>query len=115
MKKRLKLLLLENTASDAESIKRELSKAGFDFEAQRVERREDFLKALAEFQPDLILAEDSLPQFTAPQALVLLKEEISQRKRAEQEIQKLAAFAQLNPNPVLEFAADGALSYFNDA
>ena len=38
-----------------------------------------------------------------------------ERIRAELENQKLAAFAQLNPNPVLELAADGAVNYFNRA
>ena len=38
-----------------------------------------------------------------------------QRKHADAELQKLAAFAQLNPNPALEFAADGTIIYFNDA
>ncbi|MBI5385301.1 MAG: response regulator [Verrucomicrobia bacterium] len=38
-----------------------------------------------------------------------------ERKRAEKEIEKLAAFARLNPNPVLEFAADGSLAYSNEA
>lgn len=38
-----------------------------------------------------------------------------QRKHTDDELQKLAAFTQLNPNPALEFAADGALIYFNDA
>ena len=33
----------------------------------------------------------------------------------EQRIQKLAAFTRNSPNPLLEFAADGALAYFNDA
>jgi signal transduction histidine kinase/HAMP domain-containing protein len=37
------------------------------------------------------------------------------RQRTEPEIQKLAAFAQFNPNPVLEFSSDGNLTYFNDA
>jgi signal transduction histidine kinase/ActR/RegA family two-component response regulator/HAMP domain-containing protein len=37
------------------------------------------------------------------------------RKRAEAAMQKLAAFAQLNPNPVLELAPDGTILYFNDA
>jgi PAS domain S-box-containing protein len=41
--------------------------------------------------------------------------DITERKLAETAIQKLAAFPQANPNPVLEFAADGALSYANDA
>ena len=41
--------------------------------------------------------------------------DITERKMAERAIQKLAAFPQVNPNPVLEFAADGSLSYSNDA
>jgi len=36
-------------------------------------------------------------------------------KLTETELQKLAAFAQFNPNPVLEFSADGGLTYFNGA
>ncbi len=38
-----------------------------------------------------------------------------ERQRTEPEIQKLAAFAKFNPNPVLEFSNDGTLNYFNDA
>jgi signal transduction histidine kinase/CheY-like chemotaxis protein/HAMP domain-containing protein len=38
-----------------------------------------------------------------------------ERSRAEATLQKLAVFAQLNPNPVMELAADGTISYFNDA
>jgi len=41
--------------------------------------------------------------------------DITERKRTEMEIQKLAAFPRWNPNPVFEFSADGALTYFNDA
>jgi PAS domain S-box-containing protein len=41
--------------------------------------------------------------------------DISERKRAELQIQKLAAFPRVNPNPVLEFTADGVLGYANDA
>src|ERR1051325_10454324 len=41
---------------------------------------------------------DLLPTDTSPQLL-----------------QSLAAFVQLNPNPVLQFSGDGQLSYFNDA
>ncbi len=37
------------------------------------------------------------------------------RQRTEPEIQKLAAFAKFNPNPVLEFSSEGNLIYFNDA
>ena len=37
------------------------------------------------------------------------------RMRADAEVQKLAAFTQLNPNPAMEFAADGDIIYFNEA
>jgi PAS domain S-box-containing protein len=51
----------------------------------------------------------------APQRVLMVSRDFSERKRAEQEIRKLAAFPKVNPNPVLEFAADGTLTYFNDA
>ena len=40
---------------------------------------------------------------------------VTERKQAEVQVQKLAAFPRVYPNPVLEFAADGSISYFNDA
>jgi len=40
---------------------------------------------------------------------------LSERMLADTTIQKLAAFPRVNPNPVLEFAADGTLNYANDA
>jgi len=41
--------------------------------------------------------------------------DITERKQAETEIKKLAAFPRVNPNPVLEFDAEGNITYFNDA
>jgi PAS domain S-box-containing protein len=41
--------------------------------------------------------------------------DITERKRAEAEIQKLAAFVQFNPDPVLELVGDGTLTYANPA
>jgi len=41
--------------------------------------------------------------------------DITDRKQAEQKVEQLAAFPRVNPNPVLEFAADGSLTYSNDA
>jgi signal transduction histidine kinase/CheY-like chemotaxis protein len=39
----------------------------------------------------------------------------TERQRTEPEIQKLAAFAKFNPNPVLEFSSEGRLTYSNEA
>ena len=41
--------------------------------------------------------------------------DITARKQAEDEARRLAAFPRFNPNPVLEFAADGRMVYCNDA
>jgi signal transduction histidine kinase/HAMP domain-containing protein len=38
-----------------------------------------------------------------------------ERHRSEAEMRNLANFAQLNPNPAMELAGSGAISYFNDA
>ena len=37
------------------------------------------------------------------------------RRQAESRMEKLAAFAQLNPNPAMELAPGGEITYFNDA
>lgn len=39
----------------------------------------------------------------------------AERSRTEGELQKLAAFAQLNPNPALELTPEGEITYFNDS
>ena len=50
-----------------------------------------------------------------PQRALVVSRDTTDRKRAEREIRRLAAFPRFNPNPVYEFAADGSLIYFNDA
>lgn len=51
----------------------------------------------------------------APQRAVIVSRDVSERRLAESEIESLAAFPRNNPNPVLAFAGDGSLIYFNDA
>jgi PAS domain S-box-containing protein len=70
----LRILSLEDVAYDVELMQRELRKAGIDYVLKRVEGRDDFLKELGDFQPDIILADYSLPQFSALEALKLLQE-----------------------------------------
>jgi PAS domain S-box-containing protein len=41
--------------------------------------------------------------------------DITDRRRAEAEIQKLAAFVRFNPNPVMELGAEGTITYINPA
>ena len=42
-------------------------------------------------------------------------QDVTERKNAEEQIRRLTVFPELNPNPVLEFAADGTLTYQNAA
>jgi two-component system, cell cycle sensor histidine kinase and response regulator CckA len=71
----LRVLSLEDVPYDAELVDRELRKAGIDYVLQRVETRDQFLEAMDKFDPDIILADYSLPQFSAIEALRMLKEQ----------------------------------------
>jgi two-component system cell cycle sensor histidine kinase/response regulator CckA len=75
MDKTLRILMVEDVANDAELIQNELRKANIAYLARRVETRGDFLKQLAAFEPDVILADYSLPQFTGLEALRSLREQ----------------------------------------
>src|SRR5262245_10158599 len=68
-KKPLRILILEDVVTDAALVERELRKAQISFESRCVESRKDFLEALEEFHPDIILSDYSMPQFTALEAL----------------------------------------------
>ena len=73
MSKPLRVLVLEDSAADAELNIHELRCAGFDPQWRRVETGDEYLAAL-EQPPDLILADYSLPQFDGMSALKLLRE-----------------------------------------
>lgn len=70
--KALKVLLLEDVVTDAELMERELLKAQIPVTTRRVESRENFIYALQDFEPDIILSDFSMPQFTALEAVRLL-------------------------------------------
>lgn len=74
MERKLEILILEDSADDAKLIERALRSGGQEFRAQRVETRDDFLRALTEQQPDAILADCKLPQFDGRTALKLAAE-----------------------------------------
>jgi CheY-like chemotaxis protein len=73
MDKILRILILEDRVSDADLIEFELQEAGIAFTSQRAETERDYVKALQEFSPDIILADYDLPQYTGSLALVAAK------------------------------------------
>ena len=74
MDKKLRILLLEDVASDAELTERELRKAKLAFSLECVETREAFVRALEELKPHLILGDYHLPNFDGLSALAIAQE-----------------------------------------
>ena len=72
MGKPIKILIAEDSTSDAELLLRVLNRAGYDPEWQRVDTEEDFLAGL-HAGLDLVLSDYSMPQFTGLQALEIVK------------------------------------------
>ncbi|MCD4785128.1 MAG: PAS domain S-box protein [Candidatus Eremiobacteraeota bacterium] len=74
MKKKIRILILEDVPADYDLLVHEVRKAGIVFISKRVETREDFLRELDEFAPDIILSDYKLPGFDGMSALRLKNE-----------------------------------------
>ena len=68
-KKLLKILFVEDLPSDAELAILELRKGGLKFEDMRVDTRDEFIKALKEFNPDIVISDYMMPSYNGLQAL----------------------------------------------
>jgi two-component system cell cycle sensor histidine kinase/response regulator CckA len=71
---RLRILILEDVPMDAELVEYELARASIPFDARCVDTRDEFLRQIDEFQPDLILSDYTLPRFDGMTALSLALE-----------------------------------------
>ena len=72
-KKDLRILHLEDVPEDAELVERQLRDARFPFLVQHAANRAEFVRALEEFHPDVILADYSLPDFDGLAAIQLAR------------------------------------------
>ena len=72
----LRILILEDLADDAELLERELRRSKLRFTVRHVATRADYLKALDEFLPDLILSDYRLPEFDGTEALRWAQERV---------------------------------------
>ena len=75
MNKKLQILILEDQATDAELIERELRQEGLLFTARRVWTEPEFRAGLREPGLDLILADHALPSYDGLSALRIAQQE----------------------------------------
>ncbi len=74
MTERLRILLAEDVANDAELVLTELKRAGLRADHRVVDSEKSFVEALHEFTPDVILSDFSMPGFDGIAALALARE-----------------------------------------
>jgi diguanylate cyclase (GGDEF)-like protein/PAS domain S-box-containing protein len=70
----IRVLLVEDVATDAELEVRELRRAGLRVEHRLVESEAAFLEALGGFAPEVIISDFSMPRFDGMAALALARE-----------------------------------------
>ncbi len=69
----IKILFVEDLGTDVELSKREIRKQGIEFTAKVVETENDFRKALADFEPDVIISDYAMPTFDGMSALKITR------------------------------------------
>lgn len=67
------LLLLEDSADDADLLAIELARAGLDAGIRRVATRDAYVEALAAFAPDIVVSDYDLPGFSGGEAMDLAR------------------------------------------
>jgi two-component system, cell cycle sensor histidine kinase and response regulator CckA len=70
----LRIVIIEDSPDDALLVVREVEHAGYTVQAQRVQTAEELRSALAQGTWDLVLADCSLPHFSATGGLAILRE-----------------------------------------
>ena len=69
----LRVLLVQDSQTDAQSTERALTNSGMNVVTERVDTREDFVRALHAFAPDVVLSAHRLPQFNAIDAMQIAR------------------------------------------
>lgn len=74
MSKLLKALIVEDNERDAAMLTRELTRGGYELKSERVETAEALSDALDRQPWDIVLSDYSMPRFSAPAALSLVRQ-----------------------------------------
>ena len=79
MKSKLRILLVEDDAADAELIEQQLKGSGFSFALTRVQTEDDFRRHLQAESPDVILSDHGLPSFSGFKALEITRSDFPKK------------------------------------
>ncbi len=100
----VRILLLEDSNTDAELVEVELRRAGLDCLIRRAIIRGDFERALREFHPDIIIADHQLPQFSGIAALHLVRQDTP-------DVPFILVTGSLDEETAVEYMKAGAADY----
>jgi len=70
----IRILMLEDSAAEAELIRHELDRSGLQSLIERVDSQESFAAAIRNFAPDVVLSDHSLGQFNSFAAQSIVRE-----------------------------------------
>jgi two-component system, cell cycle sensor histidine kinase and response regulator CckA len=70
----IRVLIVEDSPTDAKLLEHELRRGGLDFTSARVDTEPDFISALSA-EPDIVLCDWQMPEFDSIRALALLQEQ----------------------------------------
>ncbi len=73
MEKTVRILILEDRASDDDLMEFELQEGGVSFVSRWARNEREYVQALREFPPDVILSDYDLPQYNGTLALLEAK------------------------------------------
>ena len=74
MNTKIKILFVEHDSNDLELIEYELKRGEIKYISQLVQNESEYRNALANFVPDIILSDYSLPSFDGPTAFKIRQE-----------------------------------------
>ncbi len=100
----IRILLAEDNPDDAALIQRELQQSGVDVTIRRVHSAAAFRAALDEVDPDVVLTDHSMPQFTAGDALKIARE-------AKPQTPVIVVTGSLDEETATDYIKEGASDY----
>jgi PAS domain S-box-containing protein len=100
----IKILYLEDSEFDVEIVRYLFEQEKIDFKLQHVDNREDLIKKLEDFKPDIVLANISIPGLEGIEALNIIRERSS-------ELPMIFLSGILGEEHVIEVLKNGATDY----